>query len=559
MAGSYPDYTGITGRSVVGTKNINASINALLIGFSLVLAFMMIYYGGGGIMSVIALFLNIFFIFGALASFGTVLTLPGIAGIVLTIGMAVDANVVIFERIKEELREGKALKVAINDGFNNSYSAIIDANITTFLVAMILNYFGLGPIKGFAVVLMIGVVSSVFTAVLVGRTLIEWWTDKNRNVSFWTSATKNAFANLNIDWMGKRKLAYVVSGTLLVVSIAAIVIRGFEFGVDFKGGYSYNVEFERGTSVTTESFRNALSNTLQGSSLVVKAVDTENTFNLVTDYLVNSTDSTAADQVMEKIFESANAVAGGNLVLEAFRDANGTGTHVTSSSKVGPTIADDIQKSAIWASIFSLLVIFLYILIRFGRGVGKAQIAYPIGAVGALFHDVTIVLGAFALLHGFLPFSLEIDQAFIAAILTVIGYSINDTVIVFDRVREYLNQYTSRSKNEVLNLAINSTFSRTINTSLTTLVVIVILFVFGGASIKGFAFALLIGIFVGTYSSIFIATPIMSEVMGDMRPQVVAKTDNKKAFSKLTQKVKIRSRYLNFAFLPSDLRAIGMN
>ncbi|MEL6719218.1 MAG: protein translocase subunit SecD, partial [Bacteroidota bacterium] len=530
--GKLPARTQIIQESLVGpslgAENIRKSITAIAIGFALVFIFMLLYYGGGGVVSVIALLLNLIFIFGSLASFGAVLTLPGIAGIVLTIGMAVDANVIIYERIREELREGKSLKVAVRDGFQNSYSAILDANVTTFITAMILNYFGLGPIKGFAVVLMIGVVSSVFTAVFVGRLMVEWWVNKDRPMSFWTGFSKNAFANVNVDWLGKRKLAYIISGTLIVLGIASMLTKGFELGVDFKGGYSSNIQFEETIDVDVETLRSALTTSLEGSSLVVKEVDTDNTYNVVTDYLISSTDTTASNQVMMKLFEGANAVAGGSLDFNNFKNPAGTGTYVISSSKVGPTIADDIKNSAIWASVFALLAIFLYIAIRFGRGFGKQQIAYPLGAVAALFHDVLIVMGLFSLLHGLLPFSMEIDQAFIGAILTVIGYSINDTVVVFDRIREFMNQYTNRTKEEIVNMAVNSTISRTVITSLTTLLVVAILFFFGGTSTKGLSLALLIGILVGTYSSVFVATPIMSDVMGDLEPKEV----KRKSFSK---------------------------
>lgn len=537
--GKLPARTQIIQESLVGpslgAENIRKSIVALSVGFLLVFVFMLFYYGGGGIVSVLALLLNLVFIFGALASFGAVLTLPGIAGIVLTIGMAVDANVIIYERIREELREGKAMKIAVRDGFQNSYSAIIDANITTFITAMILNYFGLGPIKGFAVVLMIGVVSSVFTAVLVGRLMIEWWMDKDRSMSFWTGASMNAFNNVNIDWLGKRKLAYAISGSLIVIGIISMLTFGFELGVDFKGGYSYNIQFEE--NIDRDALSAALEESLEGSSLVVKEVDTDNTFNVVTDYLINSSDTTASDQVMERLYAGVNEVTSENLVFNNFKSPGGTGTYVTSSSKVGPTIADDIKNSAVKASIFALLAIFLYIAIRFGRGFGRQQIAYPIGAVAALFHDVLIVMGLFSILHNILPFSMEIDQAFIGAILTVIGYSINDTVVVFDRIREFMNQYTNRTKEEIVNMAVNSTISRTVITSLTTLLVVAILFFFGGSSTRGLSLALLLGILVGTYSSVFVATPIMSDFMGDLTPKEVKRS---KTLTKTAAKVKPR-------------------
>ncbi len=527
--GKLPAETKIIQESLVGPtlgkENISRSQNALTIGFLLVFVFMILYYGGAGIVSIIALLLNLFFIIGALASYGTVLTLPGIAGIVLTIGMAVDANVIIFERIREELREGKSLIAAIGDGFQNSYSAIVDANVTTILTAMVLAYFGLGPIKGFAVVLIIGVLSSLFTAVLVGKLIIDYWTAKDKGLSFDSSVSKNAFANLSIDWLGKRKLAYIFSGTFIAIGIIAIVTKGFELGVDFKGGYSYNITFAQEDAVEIETLRGALTTAFEGNSPIVKAVDTENTFNVVTDYLIDDDSDEAADKVMAQLFEGVNSVVGADLSLENFKNPDGTGTFVSSSSKVGATIADDIQTSAFYATIFALLLIFLYIFIRFSKW------QYSLGAVAALFHDVLFVLGFFALFHGILPFSMEIDQALIAALLTVIGYSINDTVVVFDRIREFFNLYLKKDKKEVINMAINSTVSRTIITSLTTLFVVFILFVFGGASIKGFAFALLLGILVGTYSSIFIATPIMADLTNDFTPKGGG-NKTRKSFSK---------------------------
>ncbi len=513
----------------LGAKNISSSVRSLIVGFALILIFMVLYYGGAGFFSILALLLNMFFIFGALASFGTVLTLPGIAGIVLTVGMAVDANVIIYERIREELRAGKTLLASINDGFKHSYSAIIDANVTTLLVAFVLAYFGLGPIKGFAVVLIIGVLSSLFTAVLIGRMLIDWWTKGDRGLSFWTGASKNAFANLNIDWIGKRKIAYFMSGAVILAGLASMFTRGFDLGVDFKGGYSFNVEFPEGTSATKESLQDGLT-AVFGKAPVVKAVDTKNTFNVVTDYLVDNTDDDAADKVTRKLHEGVAAVTGSSVPYDRFKltDAEGV-AHITSSTKVGPTIADDIKRSSFYAGIFALLLIFLYIFIRFNKW------QYSLGAVTALFHDTLVVLSMFSLLHGFFPFSMEVDQAFIAAILTVIGYSINDTVVLFDRIREFLGIYPKEDTDSILNKAINSTFSRTIITSITTLIMITPLFLFGGGSIKGFAFALIIGILVGTYSSIFVATPIVRDLSSDLKPK---KIESKKSFSKAAKAVR---------------------
>ena len=502
----------------LGAENIQKSMVSLLIGFGLVLVFMIACYGSSGIVSIIALFANLFFIFGALSSYGTVLTLPGIAGIVLTIGMAVDANVIIFERIREELREGKGLRLAVSNGFQYSYSAIIDANVTTILTAIVLAYFGLGPIKGFAVVLIIGVICTLITAVLFGRLIIDWWLAKGRELTFWTGFSQNLFANLTIDWLGKRKMAYVLSSILIVAGIASFVARGFELGVDFKGGYSYNIEFADDQTVDAEELRSELSSVF-GEEPIVKAVDTRNTYRVTTAYGIDNQEQNAEEEVMSLLHQGVNNLVGGNLELDNFKTPDAMGTHVTSFSQVTPIIADDIVNSSYYATIFALLLIFLYIFIRFSKW------QYSLGAVAALFHDTLIVLAVFSIGYGWLPFSLEIDQAFIAALLTVIGYSINDTVIVFDRIREFTNTYTSRGKKEVINMAINSTVSRTVITSLTTLLVVLILFIFGGTSIKGFAFALVIGILVGTYSSIFVATPIMA----DMTPEFGAQKQKSKS------------------------------
>jgi SecD/SecF fusion protein len=507
--GKLPAETKIISEALVGPslgkENISKSINSLVIGFLIVMAFMFLYYSSAGIMSIISLFLNIFFIFGTLASFGTVLTLPGIAGIVLTIGMAVDANVIIYERIREELAEGKALLTAISEGFRQSYSAIIDSNVTTLLSAFMLSYFGLGPIKGFAVVLIIGILSSMFTAVLVSRLLIDWWTGKGKDLKFSNSFSKSAFSSINVDWMGRRKLAYLFSGVLVILSLVSIFTRGFEFGVDFKGGYSYNIQFSE--SVNPEDLRKELTTAFYGNTPVVKSIDSENSLNVVTSYMIDSGDENASQKVLERLFAGVNTISGNNLDIANFSNPEGTGTHVVSSSQVGPTVAEDIKTSSLQAALFALALIFLYIFIRFSKW------QYSAGAVIALFHDTIITLGVFSALHGILPFSMEVDQAFIAAILTVIGYSINDTVVVFDRIREMMGIYIKRSRHEVINKAINNTLSRTTLTSLTTLFVVIVLFLFGGSSIKGFSFAILFGITIGTYSSIFIASPLMSDLL----------------------------------------------
>ena len=525
--GKLPAKTSIIQESTVGPSlgatNITKSFRALIIGISLVLLFMVFYYGGAGIISIIALLLNLFFIFGALASFGTVLTLPGFAGIILTVGMAVDANVIIFERIREELRAGKTLMASVTDGFRNSYSAIIDANVTTLLVAGVLTYFGLGPIKGFAVILIIGVLCSLFTAVLLGRMIIDWWIGGDRNLSFWTGASKNMFANLNFDWIGKRKIAYVFSGVLIIAGLASMFTRGWDLGVDFQGGWKYDVEFSNEVSIDAQTLRTGLVDYL-GDQTIVKSVEAENTFNIVTPYRINDVGDEVTGEVVEKLREALVAITGSEINATNFSLASTDNeTHILSSSKVGPTIADDIKSSSFKAGFFALLLIFLYLFLRFNKW------QFSLGAVAAVVHDSLIVLGLFSLLKDIVPFSLEIDQAFIAALLTVIGYSINDTVVVFDRIREDLGIYTNKTTDDVINIALNNTFSRTIITSLTTLFGVLILFLFGGESTKGFAFALLIGIIVGTYSSIFIATPIVRDLTDNLKAKKVAA---KKRFSK---------------------------
>lgn len=496
----------------LGKANISKSINSLLVGFLLVIITMIAYYAGAGIIAIISLLLNVFLIFGTLSSFGTVLTLSGIAGIVLTIGMAVDANVVIYERIKEELESGKSLKQAIADGYYHSYSAIIDANVTTILTAIILAYFGLGPVKGFAVVLMIGVVSSLFTAIFVTRLMIDYWVDKGNDISFWTGLSRGAFKNIKTDWIGRRKIAYGVSGAIILAGLVSMFTTGFDLGVDYKGGYSYTVQFTGSEGVNADKLRDGLTATF-GASPVVKQVEGNNTFNITTSYLVAETGEGTADKVMEKLHEGVSKVTGSNVSLADFANNESANDkiHVISSSQVGPTIADDLKKTSIYAGLFALLAIFLYILLRFSKW------QYSVGAIIALFHDALVVLSIFSICKSFMPFSLEIDQAFIAAILTVIGYSINDTVIIFDRIREYFSLHVNKTKDEIINDAINSTLSRTLMTSFTTVIVVLILLIFGGGSIKGFAFALFVGIVVGTYSSVFIAAPILHDLASDLK------------------------------------------
>lgn len=524
--GKLPAKTRIIQESLVGPslgqENIDRSLSAVSLAFVALLLFMILYYAGGGVVAVIALFTNLFFIIGGLASYGTVLTLPGIAGIVLTMGMAVDANVLIYERIREELRHGKTLGLAVKEGFQHALSAIIDGNLTTMLTALVLAYFGLGPIKHFALVLIIGIIFTLFTGVLLTRLIVESWLSRGRDMSFASSWSKNLLTTVNIDWIGKRKYAYMVSIGLMLAGLVSFFVRGFELGVDMKGGYSYNIQFAEGQNVNIDQLRSELTKTF-GSAPVVKAVDTRNTFNVTTSYLVDDNSEDASAKVMAKLFEGVNNLSGGNLDIADFQNTDSQGTHLTSSNKVGSTIAEDIKDSSLVSTILALLLIFLYIFIRFSKW------QFSLGAVLALLHDVLATLSIFTLLHGILPFSMEVDQAFIAAILTVIGYSVNDTVIVFDRIREFMGTYTGKPKEEVFNLAINNTLSRTIITSGTTMLVVLVLFLFGGASIKGFAFALLFGILFGTYSSIFVASALVVDLT---KEREIKGAEKKGGFSK---------------------------
>lgn len=500
-----PIQVSVVGPSL-GQDNINKSLISLGVGLLAIILLMSTYYSTAGVISIIALLVNIFFIVGSLTSYGTVLTLPGIAGIVLTMAAAVDANVIIYERCREELAEGKSLIQAIKDGFWHSYPAIFDANISNLLIAFVMAYFGLGPIKGFAVVLIIGIISTIFTAVFLAQYIMEEWVNRGNDVKFSQPWSATMFRNINYDWVGKRKYAYAVSAILIIAGIASYFSRGFELGVDFKGGYSYNIQFAEGTNVSAESLRDAVTAKLGGTP-IVKAIDTKNSFNIVTSYLVDDNSSEASDKVMAKIYEGVNTIA--PVSLDEFKKHDASGTHVTSFSKVGSYVADDIRNSAFLATALSLLLIFFYITFRFSKW------QFSLGAVIALFHDVLLVLALFSMLHGILPFSLEIDQAFVAALLTVIGYSMNDTVVVYDRIREFINKYSGKSKAEVINDAINNTLSRTIMTSFITFLSMFILFAFGGSSVRGFAFALVVGIVVGTYSSIFVATPIMVDLTSE--------------------------------------------
>ena len=487
----------IVGPSL-GKTNIQKSLRSLVFGFLIVIGFMILYYAGAGIIADIVLLLNLFFIIGVLAQLKATLTLPGMAGIVLTIGMAVDANVIIFERIREELRKGKGLKLAIADGYKYSASAIIDANVTTLLTAIILAWVGMGPVLGFATILIIGILSSLFTAVLVSRLLIEWRTKNNREISFSSPISKDAFSNMNIDFLSFRKIAYGVSLAIILAGAASMFTKGFDLGVDFKGGRDYTIKFDE--PVNTSDIKTGLDEVFEGGT-IVKTFGASSQVKVTTSYLINQSGKSTDSLVERTLYSGLSEFLPQGTTYESFRSDN-----VQSSRKVDPTISDDIMKSSVKATLLAFLVIFLYILFRFRK------YSYGVGAVVTVIHDSLVLLGIFSIFNKILPFSLEIDQAFIAALLTVIGYSLNDTVVVFDRIREYLILHPKRVMKDVVNSAVNDTLSRTIITSLTTLIVVLILFIFGGEVIRGFSFALLIGILVGTYSSVFVATPIMYDL-----------------------------------------------
>jgi SecD/SecF fusion protein len=460
---------------------------------------MIFYYGKAGIFADIAMLLNILLIFGVLSGLGAVLTLPGIAGIVLTIGMSVDANVLIFERIREEIAKGKGQKESIQDGFNNALSSILDANITTGLTALILFIFGTGPIKGFATTLLIGIGTSLFTAIFITRLLVDWYVNRGGKLDFSTAFTKKLFRNININFLSKRKIAFIVSGLLIAVSLGSLTTNGLDQGVDFVGGRTYQVRFAQDVSASeiTATLTDAF------GSADAKTFGDANQLKITTKYKVNETGAEVDEEIRLSLYNALQPHLEGVSYTDFISDSESKTVGLMKYYKVSPTIADDIKKASFWAILGSLIVVFLYILLRFKRW------QYSLGAVAAVFHDVLIVLGIFSLTYKFMPFNMEIDQAFIAAILTVIGYSLNDTVVVFDRIREFFNEHTSWDFDRVVNSSLSSTLSRTLNTSLTTLVVLLAIFVFGGDSIRGFMFALIVGVIVGTYSSLFIATPIM--------------------------------------------------
>ncbi len=504
----------------LGQESINSGLFSFIIAFCLVLLYMGLFYKSAGWLADIALIFNVFLLMGFLVSFGAVLTLPGIAGIVLTMGMAVDANVIIYERIKEELRSGKGISAAITDGFSNAYSAIIDGNVTTLITGIVLMIFGTGPVQGFATTLVIGIFTSLICSIFVTRLLIEWANEKFNGIKFSRKWSENWMQGTTIKFINKRKTAYIISATLIGLSIISLAIRGLNMGTEFTGGRAYVVAFDK--AVSAEEVRDAINDQFvasadadaSGVSFEVKQYGDENQMRIVTQYKFDDTSEETTEEIDRIIYDAVKPLYSYQITFDGFRNTQEDENGIQSSEKIGPSIASDMTWSAIWSILFSLIAIGCYITIRFGKW------QWASGATVALIHDTFIVIGLFSILYGWMPFNLEINQAFIAAILTIIGYSINDTVIVFDRIREFIGLHPKRNIQENIDSAINSTLARTLNTSGTTLVTLLAIFIFGGETIRGFVFALLLGVVVGTYSSLFVATPVAYDMM--------SKEENKK-------------------------------
>lgn len=493
----------------LGKESIKAGLLSLLVGFGMVFLFMVLYYNRSGIIANIAMFLNLFILICALISIGASFTLPALAGILLTLAMAVDANVIINERVREETHRGKGLRLAVDEGYKHSYNAIIDGNLCTMVIAIVLTIFGLGPIQGFGLVLMYGIFTSLFTAVLVSKVLFDYSFSKNWTINFGNSVTNDLFKNFNFDFMGKRKYSYIFSTVVTIICVASMVFYGFDKGVDFQGGRSYVVQFDK--DVTTEQVSSAVEKNL-GATPVVKTYGSNNQVSITTTYMIEAEGNSADSTVETALYDGLKTLYTEAPGVDNFRAKN-----IKSSIKIGAAIADDIRSSAFYAIFFSLAGVFLYIFIRFRRW------EYATGAIVALIHDPVMVLGAFSLFRHIMPFSLEIDQNVVAAVLTLIGYSVNDTVVIFDRIRESVGLHPTRSLVQNVNDSINQTMSRSIITHVTVLMVSIILCVFGGTAIRGFSFALILGVLVGTYSSIFVAAPIMVDLVARKKTTTPAK------------------------------------
>ncbi len=496
----------------LGAESINASLISFVIAFVLVLLYMIFFYNGAGVVASVALVCNVFFLFGVLASFGAVLTLPGIAGIVLTLGMAVDANVIIYERVKEGLWAGKGLSLSITEGYKNAMSAIIDSNITTIITGIVLFVFGTGPVQGFATTLIIGIITSLFTSLFITRIIIENRVAKGKSVTFSNKVTDKFLANTKINFIGIRKVSYVVSLVLVVLSVVSLSTRGLNYGVDFSGGRTFVVRFDQ--PVTADEVREGLQVVFDAAegeasekSFEVKQFGDDSQMRIVTQYLHDDQSDDATAKVEALLYEGVKGLYTEEISIDEFTSTATNPNGIIQADMVGPSVASDITRGAFISVFFALIAIGLYIIIRFKKWQWGA------GSVVALAHDAFLTMGIFSLLHGLLPFNLEVDQSFIAAILTIIGYSINDKVVIFDRIREFTTLYPKRNLKETINAAVNTTLARTINTSGTTLVTLLAIFLFGGAVIRGFVFALMFGVIIGTLSSIFIATPVAYDLM----------------------------------------------
>ncbi|MDR1676001.1 MAG: protein translocase subunit SecF, partial [Tannerella sp.] len=496
----------IVQEDVIGPSLGQEAINAGVISFILALVILMIYmcviYGLiPGLVVNGALLLNIFFTMGVMASIKSVLTLPGIAGIVLTLGMAVDANVLIYERTKEELRAGKGLAKALSDGYKNAFSAIFDSNVTTIITGIVLFIFGTGPIRGFATTMIIGLVASFLTAVFLTRIVYEALLakDKLKDITFTTSISKDFLVNPKIPFLGMRKIGYLIPTVIIVLGALSMQVVGLNNGIDFTGGRNYIVRFDR--DVRTEEVRAALSGQLEGGSVSVITISTQNQVRISTNYRIDDNDPSVDQDIESRLYAGLTNFLPAGTTVDQF-----SASHIKSSQKVGPSMAEDIKNSAIWAVIFAMFCMAFYILVRF------RDVAFSVGVFVSVFATTLCIIAFYTLLWKILPFSMEIDQTFVAAILTVIGYSINDTVVVFDRIRETIQLYPKRERHQVINDALNSTLSRTFNTSFSTFVVVLCIFLLGGATIRSFTFAILLGVVIGTYSTLFIATPIAYEI-----------------------------------------------
>ena len=522
-SGKMPAPARIVQEDIVGPSLGQASINAGVFSFIVALILLMVYmctmYGFiPGMVANGALVLNMFFTLGILSSFQAALTMSGIAGMVLALGMAVDANVLIYERTKEELRAGKGVKKALADGYSNAFSAIFDSNLTSIITGIILFNFGTGPIRGFATTLIIGILISFFTAVFMTRLVYEYFMNKDKwlNLTFSSKISKNLMANVHFDFMGGNKKWLTITGVILVICIGSLFVRGLSQSIDFTGGRNFKVQFEN--AVEPEQVRELISSKFGDANVSVIAIGTDKkTVRISTNYRIEEDGNNVDSEIEAYLYETLKPVLTQNITLETFIDReNHTGGSIVSSQKVGPSIADDIKTSAMWSVVLALIAIGLYILIRF------RNIAYSVGSVAALTSDTLMILGAYSLCWGWMPFSLEIDQTFIGAILTAIGYSINDKVVIFDRVREFFGLYPKRDKKQLFNDSLNTTLARTINTSLSTLIVLLCIFILGGDSIRSFAFAMILGVVIGTLSSLFIASPIAYNMMKNKKVVVAA-------------------------------------